>query len=219
MLNVNELIGFGAGGSPPATIALTGSFSNFDEDIATATYTDAPIGTAAANRVVWVAVGIRGLSGNSRTIDSITIGGVTATLVATTSSANASAIGYLVVPAGTTATVVVTCSGFTSRNVIYVGTVYPESVTPIDTDSVVTSGTSTARDLTLSAESAGLWVSCWNSTGDTTWTNATELNDITPASGCRVAVAEYETNASGTITGTAANATNNTNTMVAVAWR
>jgi hypothetical protein len=218
MLNITELIGFGVGGGPAATIALTGSSSG-SSTTSTLTYTDAPIGVAATNRVVWVAVGIRGSGGNARTINSITIGGVTATLVATTSSAQASAIGYLVVAAGTTATVIVTCSGDASRHVIHVGTVYPESATPIDTDSVVTTGTSTARDLTLTPESAGLWVSSWDSVGDITWTTATELADITPDGSCRVAVAKYEANAGGTITGTAANASSDANTMVAVAWR
>lgn len=204
--------------APAATIALTGTSSD-SSTTATPTYTTAPIGTAAVNRVVWVAVGIRGAGGTPRTIDSITIGGVSATLVASASSTQASAIGYLLVPSGTNATVVVTCSGSSSRHVIHVGTVYPENATPIDTDSIVTTGISTSRDLSLTSESAGLWLSSWDSTGDTTWATVTELGDVTPAGNCRVAVAKHELTASATITGTANNATSNANTMVAVAWR
>jgi hypothetical protein len=164
-------------------------------------------------------VGIRGVADNERTITGITIGGVAASLVATTSSSHASAIAYLLVPAGTTATVIVTCSGDASRHVIHVGTVYPESVTPIDTDSVVTTGISTARDLSLTADSAGLWLSSWDSVDDITWTTVTELADVTPSVTCRVAVAKHEVTATATVTGTAANATSQRNTMVAVAWR
>lgn len=208
------------GAGPPVVITETATPQSSTSTLTTLTYTDAAIGAAAAARIVWVAVAVRGFGGASRTISSVTIGGVPANLVASASSPNPTAIAWLLVPSGTTATCVVTCSGDTSRSVVFVGTaVPPGSSTAIDSDHTITAAsTSTGRELSLTPGSAGLWVSSWETTNDTTWVNASELNDTTPGSVLRASIAKYETAITENRTATASNSSA-ANSMCAVAWR
>ena len=78
---------------------------------ATATYTSYSIGTASSDRVVFVSVW--GLGFTPRVVSSVTIGGVSATLVTgpTGSLGNRVNLYRATVPTGTTATIVVTFSG------------------------------------------------------------------------------------------------------------
>lgn len=89
---------------------------------ATATYTNFSIGTASSDRVVFVAAWM--LSATARSISSITIGGVTATLVVgDTATRNQNVVLYrATVPTGTTATIVVTWSGSANNSGIDVWT-------------------------------------------------------------------------------------------------
>jgi hypothetical protein len=75
------------------------------------TFTNHAIGTAATGRRVLVFAGCIG-SGTPRSISSITIGGVTATILVSNSTGNRpAAIAVLQVDTGTTATIVVNTSG------------------------------------------------------------------------------------------------------------
>jgi hypothetical protein len=163
----------------------TGSFGFSTH--ATFTETGAAIGSAAAGRLVFVA-----LSGFNETsndgIDSMTIGGVSAALASSVSRANAfafifSEVWYALVPTGTTADIVMT---FTGDTVTANGAIYKvlnaDAVTPIasqNTGSVVSGNVSAAVTIgngtvTIATSQAGI-----NSTDiDVTWTNATEDFDL-----------------------------------------
>lgn len=94
--------------SPTVTyVTAVGSSSN------TFTYTFAgtSIGTASADRLVVVCAMINARSVEPYFISSITIGGTAANIVVSSSLGRNSVIGYLLVPTGTTATVVVNLSG------------------------------------------------------------------------------------------------------------
>lgn len=105
------------------------------------TFSSQSIGTADTNRIVFVAVGATGNSGV--TVSSVTIGGNNATLV------NSGSIGfgtmtcaYLVVPSGTTATIVANFSGSQNRCAIDVYAIYNAKTTPYDTALTQQSATS-----------------------------------------------------------------------------
>lgn len=111
MLQVNNLVGFGAGGSPSITESSytgnhvsSGSFNIFSESVA--------IGAADENRLVVVGIGMSGTDASLGDPSSwgITIGGVSATIHAEHSIESGSeyysaCICSAVVPTGTTATV------------------------------------------------------------------------------------------------------------------
>lgn len=109
----------------------------------THTYTSAPIGTAASDRLVIVTVLGHRANISPRSISSVTIGGNAATQIVATTRAGTSnsltlAIYALVVTSGTTATVVVTYSGQLTDSSISVYTANPASSTATDTLAVNT---------------------------------------------------------------------------------
>lgn len=94
--------------NPTVTYVTTvGSSSN----VFTYTFTGTSIGTASADRLVVVCAMINARSVEPYSISSITIGGTAANIVVSSSLGRNSAIGYLLVPTGTTATIVVNLSG------------------------------------------------------------------------------------------------------------
>lgn len=96
------------------------------------TFSSQGIGTAATDRIVFVAVGTTGGSGVN--VNSVTIGGTTATLInAGTLGFGTMACAYLAVSTGTTATIVVNLSGSMNRCAIDVYSVYGSTSTPSDT--------------------------------------------------------------------------------------
>jgi hypothetical protein len=97
------------------------------------TFNGASIGTAASDRIVFIAVSATGNS--SINVSSVTIGGVSATLI-NTGNASFGTIGnaYLNVTSGTTANIVVTfTTGGQDRCSIDVYTIYGSTATPYDT--------------------------------------------------------------------------------------
>lgn len=111
MLNMNELIGFGAG---PGLLAVAyQGRSESGSALSSYTFSGMPIGTPDGSRLVVAAVGYYDNSGATTDISSVSIGGVSATRV---NGANQYIVGnYMVgvalwvaaVPAGTTADVIV----------------------------------------------------------------------------------------------------------------
>jgi hypothetical protein len=97
---------------PPSTAPVTYTYNTFDFSNANTTaftFTSKSIGTAAANRKVVIVVG-----GNAdlRTVSTLTVGGISASLVKRQQNADGtSEIWQADVPTGTTANVVVTWSG------------------------------------------------------------------------------------------------------------
>lgn len=75
------------------------------------TFSSASIGAAANDRLVVVCANINVTGSGSYFINTITIGGTTATIAVRSASSTNCAIAYLLVPSGTTATIVVTLGG------------------------------------------------------------------------------------------------------------
>ena len=93
----------------------------------TITYTAAPIGTAAANRVVIVTTGARDVTGStSGYVTSVSIGGITATkqVESPATPVGLVSIWSAVVPTGTTANVVVGYSGSSTGVAFSVHTIH-----------------------------------------------------------------------------------------------
>jgi hypothetical protein len=78
-------------------------------DLTTYTFSTVDIGVADSTRRV--IVGVAGAAGAARTLSSATIGGVSATIHTNLSSADHSSLISVLVPTGTTATIVLTFSG------------------------------------------------------------------------------------------------------------
>lgn len=111
MLQVNQLIGFGAGAEvTPVVIQNTANPTKATVNGFTATFSAVGIGAEAPSRIVVVACTFESSFGNQWP-QSCTIGGVSAnalTLRGNTSNSITTRLFYLAVPTGTTATVVVT---------------------------------------------------------------------------------------------------------------
>jgi len=101
----------GAGGSSSAlSLTYQGSVTTTSAST-TFTYTSAPIGTAASNRLVIVVVGNRwGASSGGLNVTAVTVGGVSAVQQVVTTSPTIVSIWSAIVPTGTTANVVATYS-------------------------------------------------------------------------------------------------------------
>ena len=192
-------------------------------------YTDPTIASAVATKT-GVVVSTGGLlilrasirASTGRTITGITIGGNAMTLaVASASSQNATAIFTYVVTPGTY-TFALTASGaidLASFDLTVVNGL--SSNTPIDTDSVVGTGTGTNRTLTLTDNAIGFWTDSHGSTGATTWSGSglTTDHDSTAGASHRHSSVTYQAGA-GEDKNAASNwATSVTRSMCAAAWR
>lgn len=153
--------------------------------LTTYTYTSKAIGSALVGRIIIVAVDSPG-NGSSRTISSVTCGGVTMNAVASsfvegTGGAQFSPIGLfsLQVDTGTTATIVVTWSGAMSRSGIGVFAAYG-----LSSGTATAAATSTANpgtnSINVSAGGVLVAAACVFHTATAitfTWTNLTERYD------------------------------------------
>lgn len=162
----------------------------------TYTYSSHAIGVAAANRLV--IVGAHSLqSAGSRTISSVTIGGISATVVSGTTFTTTTASGdydsafYAAsVPTGTTATIVVTMSASVAGGGggVSVWAAYDlTSSTAVDGDGVVVVGSSPANIPSLTTSGSGFLVASSMAyiagAGSFTWTNATKRSEVSLVSG------------------------------------
>lgn len=151
-----------------------------------ATWNSVSIGTAAADRIVVVALGTR--DANSPYPALVTIGGQTATVVDAYRSSKAhSILAWAHIPTGTTADIVVTFPGFPPSGSTW-GTVY--TVTGAVTSATESSDSENGTALTLTASvgvsdgSGVIACSYYEDLGNTTsptcaWTGLTEDYDVT----------------------------------------
>lgn len=116
MLDLTHLIGFGVGGSDNPSISFIGSASS-NTDLSVYTFSAQSLGAAASDRKIIVGIGWS--SATAQTLSSVTIGGVTATIIgqieSSGSSSGPSALVIAAVPTGATGDVVVTLSGGVQR--------------------------------------------------------------------------------------------------------
>lgn len=164
------------GGAPPTKVLTYQSSPAAAGSGATPSFTSVGIGTASASRVVHVL--ITGAAG-TRTISSVTIGGVTATQNVVHQSSNTTAAIYSAqVPTGTTATIAITWSGSQSGTGISVWTSTGlSSATANDAQSTSSNNT----NMGLATLASGFLVAggTFNDNASTvTWTNATARLNI-----------------------------------------
>lgn len=178
-------------GPPPPTYAFQATTT---DPVGRTTYTFASqnIGAASATRNVVVAVLIGSTS--SRTISSVTIGGVTATVVPNGQAITQSffyrlAFYVAAVPAGTTASIVVTASGACNfGSLVGVWALYDlSSPVAVDSDGVTVAGTNTLNVPSVNTSAGGPLLAAsayYSTTGATSqsWTNATERSDVSTLS-------------------------------------
>lgn len=182
MLVVNQLIGFGVAGFVPVALDYrTAGGSGFD--LSAYTFSSVDIGTASAGRYVIVSFTGTNVSA-SRSVSSVTIGGVTATqLLSSGASGGGAFIDFAVyiakVPTGTTGDIVITWSAAQLRcgYAVWAATGVL-STTAVDTASGSTA-TSTAqtRDVNTLLGGAVIGSSTTNSSGTATWAGLTEQAD------------------------------------------
>lgn len=97
---------------PAIVTTFNGSSSGTTAAQTTQTWTSAPIGTASGDRYVVICVLSRSTPSGARTLNSLSIGGTNASIIATRSVTSVQAsIAILLVTSGTTATVVATYDG------------------------------------------------------------------------------------------------------------
>lgn len=110
MSRVAQMALLGVGDGPPATLGFIGA-TNYPNDGQTVTFTGVAIGTAAADRYVFITIPYYNGGTANYSIASVTIGGVLATIHAQPFAAydtrGGCAIVSALVPTGTTATVVI----------------------------------------------------------------------------------------------------------------
>ena len=166
----------------PASSGVTSSYigvNNNATTLTTYTFTGASIGTAASDRIVFVAVSATGVSGV--TLSSVTIGGNSASLI-NTGSAGFGTLGnaYLNVASGTTADIVVTLSGSQNRCSVDVYAVYGSSGAPYDTDLLVQPSTVSTLDTTVNIPANAVAIYSFAASGGTvtsSYSSATENYD------------------------------------------
>lgn len=147
------------------------------------TFASQNFGTADADRYIIVGINGRSNDGADKTLNSVTIGGVTATIsVSGWNSGNVAAIAIAAVPTGTTGSVVITFSDtMTSCSLAMWSEIKVTSLTATDTGTDTTDPLSTNITLTNGFIIA---VARSDSAADSaTWTNVDENFDTTDADG------------------------------------
>jgi hypothetical protein len=179
MLTVNQLHGFNVGGGGPVAMSFTDNAAN-QSDLSTYTFSTRSFGTAAADRII--VVGIVARRAAAATLDSVTIGGVTATKTTGVINSGGGAatiadIWQAPVPTGTTGDVVVTFNTAMARCAVVIYRMVGASSTASNTQ------TSTATDpsvsLNVPANGAAMGVAHSVDGSTTTWTGLTEDVDTT----------------------------------------
>jgi len=174
--------------SPAATIPATVVFTDNNVDPANQiayTFSSQAIGTALPTRKVVVAVGCMPSASAVRTVSTLTVGGISATLVKQVNQASgnypAIEIWQADVPTGTTADVIVTWNAGCIRCGIGVWAVYDAASAADDT------GNSTASPLTntlnIPANGVAIGYSMSGASATHSWTNLTEKFDETVEGG------------------------------------
>jgi hypothetical protein len=150
----------------------------------TYSFTSQAIGTAANNRIVVVAADTNGGAAGSDGVSSMTIGGISATLVkASLADDHCQAeLWEAVVPTGTTATVAVTWNSARGRCGIGIWAVYNAKFTPHATAEDNHVGTSSAAtSVSINVPASGACIGCVSagaaSAATFTWAGVTEKYD------------------------------------------
>lgn len=176
MLNLTELIGFGAGGDTRSSISYITSASN-ESNLTTFTFSSVSFGAATDRSLV--IIGVSGRQGNNRQVSAVTIDGISATLITRCDADNACTGIYAASVTSTSGDVVVTFSGGMDAAAIGVWAAYNlKSTTAFAafSDRATTGATSLPGDVNTPA--TGIVVSVGSINASTlrtvTWTGVTE---------------------------------------------
>lgn len=224
-LMVNQLSGFGAGGSAVApTLTFIGTAS-LTTNTSTYTFSSQDIGTPGSDRlVVVVAAAYESSSSAGDTPSSITIGGVSATIHATGAgtgfnSASVS-IASLLVASGSTADIVVTMpDAQVGMAIVVLALTGYSSAVPTTDATAISGGTDISLSMAVGPLHVGIIASAAAASGRSCgWSNATEVAEIEQSDGDgTLSVAILET-ASGTQTRTATWSASSYKSIAAAVW-
>lgn len=197
----------GPGWAPQAATISNTDFEMQNSGATTYTYTGKAIGTASAYRHIIVAIAAN-TNVASRTISSVTVGGISATAAVSAESTNTVftrvAVYIAAVPTGTTADIVVTYSAAQLRSAIGVYAAYNLlSTTPTSTGTSSSDVDPMTASLTVNAGGVAVGVAMnYYSTAQTdyAWTNMTKDNDIVNNTFVGTTTAHTSGSFSGTIT-------------------
>lgn len=211
-------------GGGSATLAFQ-AFATENVGGATGTYTSVNFGTAAANRVIAVVAMCRVTAAVINTVSSATIGGISATQVASADPGVvvniASDIWYASVPTGTSGTIVVNWANANTRSGVYVYSILTSTPTPSNGNS--SSGLSLTSigptTLTIPANGVGLVGFLSQQTGNTqSFTKATlDSSNAMAGAGQSTASGTVIGTGSVSVTGTSS-PTGNTMSMSLASW-
>lgn len=179
MLHSNQLIGFGAGEESVVTLVHTENVEDIT-NLTTFTFSSADLSIAGADRKIVVGISANGTTGSARSVSSMTINGVSASLVVahqnTTESQYVSEMWAADVPTGATGDIVITWNAAMLRCGIGVYAIYGAGSSAYDT------GSSSANPMTdtLNIPAKGVAIgeaseANWATFG---WTNLTEDFDV-----------------------------------------
>jgi hypothetical protein len=146
-------------------------------DQTTYTFAGASIGSAAADRIVVVGIAAREGGGTNRTLSSVSIAGVSATIVADSGNVPThAAFAVALVPTGATGDIVVTFSAGMSRCVISVWSTAGMDSSAVSSD---TADTTDPLEASVNIPAGGVAFGTAYDNGATTvtWTNLTEDYD------------------------------------------
>ncbi len=169
----------------PVAISNTANAIDTTSPTTTHTFSSKAIGTAAADRIVVVAVGASNSGGE--TVASMTIGGISATKISDAqNTAGTSELWAAVVPTGTTADIVVTFTGSNNGHcAISVFAVTNADSTASDTGSSTATPPSTTLDIVNNGGAIGV---AWNHDASAfTWTGLNEVVEQATAFGRQTA--------------------------------
>ena len=153
-------------------------------DANTFTFSGKALGVAWSNRKIVVAVSGEE-TGAARTISSVTVGGVSATVVVSANAGgntNLAALYVATVPTGTTGDIVVTWSGGVNTCAVDVYRLINSKSTANATGTDTTVGASEEETASIYVPGGGVAIAAWTTdssagTRTTTWTNITEQTD------------------------------------------
>lgn len=164
-----------SGGTATRTfLAATGDTA----DLTTYTFAGQNLGTASADRIIVVAIaGREGDGGANRTLSSVTVAGISATIIANSGNVPTHTdIAVAAVPTGTSGSIVVTYSGQVSRCVIGTWATTGMSASSTSADASDTSDPYSAS-VDVPAGGVAFGISYDNGNTTFTWTGLTEDSD------------------------------------------
>lgn len=163
----------------PVALAYQTQVSN-TADLSSYSFASTAIGTASTDRIVVVGITVSAASsGATRSVSSVTIGGISATQLSHVVGATwmTAAIYAAAVPTGTTATIAITMSGTCGRCACAVWAMTGGSITPFDTATDTNASADPNASIDVPANGGAVAAAGSATSTTTTWTGLTERVD------------------------------------------